>query len=194
MKLITSNGRRQFTEANENLLSKTFKTVTMKKQLFYLATGIIACLISFNTALAQGVTFRELPLVRISASSTIVPVNAKINKAFDHTFKDASNLRWYEIDKNFLVKFDMNDRENRALFSRKGALVYHITYGEESFLPAGVRHMVRSSYYDQRITRVLRVMQEKRLIWIIHLEDARECILARVEDGEIEETKRLLKK
>jgi hypothetical protein len=163
----------------------------MKKLFPYLLSGTLACLVSFNAPAQQA--FRELPLVSISASSSLVHVNAKINKAFTHYFKEGRDMRWYELDKNFLVKFTMNDRENRALFSRNGCIVYHITYGEESFLPPAVRHLVKSNYYDQFITRVLLVNQDKRTIWIVHLEDARDIIRIRVEDDEIEETKRLHK-
>jgi hypothetical protein len=87
----------------------------------------------------------------------------------------------------------MNDRENRALFTRKGALVYHVAYGTEAFLPGEVRHLVKSNYYDQTITRVLKVNQDKRTIWVISLEDAKDYVWVRVEDREIEETKRVHK-
>ena len=98
-----------------------------------------------------------------------------------------------EIDRKFLVKFIQNDQVNRALFTRNGQLVYHISYGFETHLPPEVRHLVKSKYYDHSIVRVLKVDQDKRSIWVISLEDAKDHIMVRVEDMELEETQRLHK-
>jgi hypothetical protein len=40
---------------------------------------------------------------------------------------------------------------------------------------------------------VLKVNQDQRTIWVIHMEDQKEFIMARVEDGQLEETKRMEK-
>ena len=87
----------------------------------------------------------------------------------------------------------MEGRENRALFAKNGQLVYHVAYGAEGFLPADVRRLIKSEYYDQKITRVLKINQAQRTIWVVHMEDEKEFIMARVEDGELEETKRMEK-
>src|SRR5688572_3456882 len=142
---------------------------------------------------AQKESFKELPPIVVSATSSNVEVSTRLNKAFLAFFKDATNLRWYEVNKNFLVKFIQDDRENRALFTKSGELIYHICYGTEDFLPADVRKLVKSNYYDQSITRVLKVNQDKRTIWVISMEDAQEYIMARVENMDLEETKRMTK-
>lgn len=153
----------------------------------------LVTLLPVYNSFAQDEQFKELPPIVISATSSNVDVSTKLNKAFLSVFKDASNLRWYEINKNFLVKFVQNDREHKALFTKSGDLIYHISYGAEEFLPNEVRHLVKSNYYDQSITRVLKVEQDKRTIWVISMEDPKEYIMARVEDMELEETKRMIK-
>jgi hypothetical protein len=165
----------------------------MKKKLNILISGIVASMISFSTSIAQADKFKELPLITITASTSTVKVNAKIDRAFSQFFQNATNLRWYEVEKKMLAKFIMNERENRALFTKNGELVYQLAYGTEAFLPQEVRHLVKSKYYDQTITRVLKVNQDKRTIWVIRLEDAKDHIMARVEDMELEETQRLHK-
>ncbi len=165
----------------------------MKKTTILFIKGIIASMILCSTSIAQADGFKELPLISISASTSTVNVSIRLNKAFNQVFQNATHLRWYELENKFLVKFIMNNRENRALFTRKGDLVYHVAYGSEAFLPGEVRHLVKSKYYDQAITRVLKVDQDKRTIWVIRLEDARDHIMARVEDMELEETQRLHK-
>ncbi len=165
----------------------------MKKKLTYIVSGIVASMISFSISIAQADGFKELPLVTITASTSTVNVNAKINRAFSQFFQNTTNLRWYEVEKKLLAKFIMNDRENRALFTKNGELVYHVAYGAETSLPSEVRQLVKSKYYDQTITRVLKVNQDRRTIWVIRLEDAKDHIMVRVEDMELEETQRLHK-
>src|SRR5688572_33493839 len=109
----------------------------MKKQII-IYSWLVALLPCYNT-FAQEETFRELPPIVVSATSSNISVSAKLNKSFNLFFKDATNLRWYEINKKFLVKFIQNDQENRALFTKNGQMIYHICYGTEKFLPFDVR-------------------------------------------------------
>jgi hypothetical protein len=165
----------------------------MKKTLISFICGGLTLTLSISHSIAQQESFKELSPITISATSSGTVVNAKINKAFGQFFKDATHLRWYEIDKKFIVKFIMNDQENRALFTKAGELVYHISYGTEAHLPADVRKLIKSNYYDQKITRVLKVIQDERTIWVVSMEDDKEYVMARVEDNEVEETHRMLK-
>ena len=169
------------------------KLKTMKKQLLSCICGGLAYLLSVNSSFAQEQTFKELPPITITVTASKVSINAKINSAFEQFFKNASHITWYEVDRKFLVKFIQNDQVNRALFTRNGQLIYHISYGFEKHLPIEVRHLVRSKYYDQSIIRVLKVNQEKRIIWVISLEDDKDHIMVRVEDNELEETQRMHK-
>ena len=162
----------------------------MKKQLISFITGL-ATLLSFNMSFAQEEGIKELAPITISSSTT--NVSAKVNKAFGQYFKEASHQRWYQLEKNFLVKFIQGDQENRALFTKNGQLIYHISYGNEKHLPADVRGLVKRTYYDQNITRVLKVNQDKRNIWVVSLEDANDYVMVRVEDMEMEETQRMQK-
>ena len=163
----------------------------MKKLLISLIGGGLASLLSVNISSAQDASFKELPAITVSSSTT--NVSAKVNKSFGQYFKGATHQRWYQLEKNFLVKFIQNDQENRALFTKNGSLVYHISYGAEKNLPSDVRGLVKSTYYDQSITRVLKVNQDKRNIWVISLEDAKDYVMVRVEDMEMEETQRMQK-
>jgi hypothetical protein len=163
----------------------------MKRQLINLFSAGLVSILSAYSSFAQEGSFKELPPITITATTT--NVSAKVNKMFSQYFQNATNLTWYEIDKKFLVKFIQNDQENRALFTRSGNLVYHISYGTEKDLPAEVRHLVKSTYYDQSINRILKVNQDERNIWVISLEDAKQYIMVRVENLELEETQRMQK-
>jgi hypothetical protein len=165
----------------------------MKYQLINLISGVSLSILSAYSSFAQQGTFRELPPVTISAATSGNAISTKVVRMFIQYFKNASNLRWYEHGKNFLVKFTMNEQENRALFTGSGQLVYQVSYGTETHLPAGVRKLIKSNYYDQKITKVLKVNQDLRAIWVVYMEDDKDLIWARVEDGELEETQRIEK-
>jgi len=164
---------------------KTQIITTLK--IFVLSATII------SASHAQGnLNTKEVPSTESTPS--VVPVaNTKITRALDGYFKNATNVRWYEIKNNYVVKFSLDGREHRTLFTKNGNLIYHITYGAEGLLPAEVRRLVKSEYFDQKITRVLKVNQDQRTIWVIHMEDQKEFIMVRVEDGQLEETKRMEK-
>jgi hypothetical protein len=66
----------------------------MKKTTTYFISGILASMISFGTSIAQTDTFKELPLITITASTSTINVSARLNKAFSEVFQNASNLRW----------------------------------------------------------------------------------------------------
>jgi hypothetical protein len=165
----------------------------MKHQLINrISVGLFAIL-SVYSSVAQETSFKELPAITLSSATTTTMVSAKVNKMFSQYFKDATSLKWYELEKKLLVKFTMNNQEHRALFTRTGELVYHITFGTEEQLPADVRKQIRSTYYDQKITRVYEVHQGDRTVWIASLEDDNNYITARVEDYELDEIQRMTK-
>jgi|KBSSwiStaDraftv2_1062776.scaffolds.fasta_scaffold450944_2 hypothetical protein len=165
----------------------------MKTKIVSTLRNCLLSLTLFGVSNAQGELNKEVPSVETPPSSPAPYVSTKVDRAFASYFKNVTNLSWYEIKGKYLIKFKMEGRENKALFTRNGQLVYHITYGTESFLPAEVRRLIKSEYYDQKITRVLNVNQDQRNIWLVHMEDEKEFIIARVEDGELEETKRMEK-
>ena len=162
----------------------------MKKLIIlFLCTSLV---IAGTTGLkVQAQSFTELPSITVTANSN--NVGAKVNKAFSRRFPKASNMKWYQLDKQFLVKFIEKDQENRALFSRNGYMVYHIRYGDEQHLPKDVRTLVKSNYFDQTITRVIQVNQDNRNIWVVSMEDPKDYIWVRVEDMGLEETQRIEK-
>lgn len=166
----------------------------MKKQVFTYFCIVTFSLFSFFTVNAQEEQdFTQLPPITISATTSSTAVSAKLNKAFSKLFKDVSNVRWYKIDKNYLVKFIQHEQENRALFNKRSNLIYSVSYGKESNLPDDVRKLVKSNYVDQDIKRIIKVSEQDRNIWVVNLEDTKDYIWVRVENMELEETQRLKK-
>ena len=161
----------------------------MKTQIISGVSGFLFSIVLVSSSFAQS-TFKPLPVVAEAGNAKVIE---KIQNAFNSQFANAENARWYEVDKNFLVEFFKDDQEQRALFTKKGYLIYHISYGSEKHLPPKVRTLVKSTYFDYNITRVIKVNEDKRLVWFVNLEDNKSFFLVKVEDGEMEEAKRYQK-
>jgi hypothetical protein len=127
---------------------------------------------------------QTLPPVTVTAKTDVTKA---VTKSFEESFKDATNTQWYKLNKKYMADFMMKDQQNRALFQKNGAIIYHLTYGFEKDLPDDVRKLVKSNYVDYNITRAINVQQENRNIWVINMEDSKKIILVRVEEGALEE-------
>ncbi len=155
------------------------------KPLFKIGLGMLIVHFSvINTTRAQDTSFKTLPTITITAASK---VNREVSNAFKNTFPEAKEAVWTKMDKNYLVKFISRDQNNRALFTNKGQLVYHIRYGQEQNLPDDVRNLIKKNYANYNITNVIYVSQDERKIWVVNLEDQKKLIVARVEEGELEQ-------
>jgi hypothetical protein len=165
----------------------------MKKQFIFCFCGGLVSILSINISLAQEEKFKELPPVTVSASMPSVVVTAKVNKSFEEMFNNTSQQKWSKVHEKFMVDFIQNDQKNRALFTKNGELIYHISYGVERNLPTEVRHLIKSHYYDQAITWVYKVNQDDRNIWVVSMEDSKDLVMVRVEDMEVQETQRINK-
>jgi hypothetical protein len=144
-------------------------------------SSLLAALLTTG-AMAQDV--KPLPPVVVTSASN---VNEKVANSFKGSFKDAIDPVWYRLDKNYLVKFIMNDQKNTALFQKNGKLIYNISYGSEKDMPAEISDLVNGRYGDYKILMAIHVNEENRSIWVVNLEGLKKLIVVRVEDGELEE-------
>lgn len=134
-----------------------------------------------------------LPNITITQGSNEVTVSERVSKSFNSYFKNAENTRWYQANKDYLVKFILDDMDHNALFQKNGRLVYDISYGTEEDLPKEIRAQIKSNYFDKSISRVVNVKELGRNIWIVNLEDTNNLVLVRIEEGEMEEVSNLKK-
>lgn len=131
-----------------------------------------------------------LPEVTITGARN---VPEKVNDAFQSTFKDAGDPVWYIANKNYLVKFINNDMKNNALFRKNGQLVYNISYGYEKDIPDNVSSLIKNRYKDYEVVVAFNVKQDNRDIWVVNLENEKSIVMARVEEGVLDEASRTKK-
>jgi hypothetical protein len=137
----------------------------MKKQFTFKCAGNFVLLILLaNLSYSQDRGVTTLAPVTVTTANTTADVSQKVVKAFKAAFKDAEDQRWFKLNKDFLVKFIMNQQQNNALFRKNGFMIYHLTFGGEKNLPADIRKIIKPNYYDYNITKVVNVNEADRNI------------------------------
>ncbi len=156
----------------------------MKKQFIFHFGFVLLSFLSINILFAQEGRLKELsPTV---TSSAVTHINERVSASFLKYFKGAKDVHWYEQDRKYFAKFNLDGHEHLAMINRKGIITYHNTYGAVNSLPAEVLQLVKYSYADYKVTNAIKVQQGNRTIWVLNLEDDLNFILARSENGELE--------
>lgn len=151
----------------------------MKKLIIpFLLSGLILA-IGVNNASAQV----QLKEVTISGGATRVEVSKKVSDSFAGLFKGAEEPKWFQSNKNYVVRFILNNQPNKAEFTKNGNLVYHMAFGNEKQMPADIRTIVKSKYFDYKINSTVKVDFEEKSAWIVNVEDGKQFYVLRVLDG-----------
>jgi hypothetical protein len=162
------------------------------KLKFIITALLLYSLPAMNVVVAQDSSaIKTLPPVTVTATTKKIPPMVWFN--LSRYFPEAENPRWYGLNKDYLVKFMIYDQENRALFSKKGKLIYHISYGYENNMPEYLRRQIKTGYLDFDIYRAIKIVEGNREVWVINLQDKNELVMLRAENDEIEEVQRLKK-
>lgn len=160
----------------------------MKTPLIIRLAVALWILFTVPSVFAQEVTKRDtLPPVVITSTSLVAKA---VTDAFKTRFKDAVGPKWYQMNKNYLVKFIQKDQKNNALYNKKGSLIYHISYGDKNNVPDNIMNLVKLEYPTYDVKTAIHVNQSNRNVWVVNLE-GKDRVLARVEDGIVQEVERL---
>jgi hypothetical protein len=151
----------------------------MKKLIIpFLLSGLILAM-GVHSASAQV----QLKEVTISGGATKVEVSKKVSDSFASLFKGAEAPQWFKSDKDYVVDFILNNQVNKAEFTKRGNLVFHMAFGNEKQMPADIRNIVKSKYYDYAINSTVKVDVDENSAWIVNIEDANQFFVLRVVDG-----------
>ena len=160
----------------------------MRAQIIFRIAAVILITCNANNSFGQTMKTDTMPTVVITSKTAISP---KVTAAFEAQFKNEVNPTWYNLNKNYMVKFVSQDQKNAALYNKNGYLIYHIKYGDKDNLPNDLTNMVYQKYKDCKITTAIHVEQESRSIWVVDLEYGQYLIMARIESDQVQEIQRL---
>ncbi|HTK20211.1 MAG TPA: hypothetical protein VL442_11875 [Mucilaginibacter sp.] len=161
----------------------------MKKLIIPFLLGGLLLAIGVNSASAQ----IQLKEITISSEPIKATVSQKVSEAFASLFKGAETPKWYKSDQNYVVDFIMNNQVNKAEFTKKGYLVYHMAFGNEKQMPTDIRTIVKSKYFDFTINSTVKITYEEKSAWIVNVEDSGHFLVLRVVDGVMDVVDRIAK-
>lgn len=163
----------------------------MKKTLF--STMLLISAVSFSaSANAQEYAFNKSLVTAVNPypeKETRIVVETEVNinavRDFSKNFKNATSVKWVKNENGASVYFVADGVKMRSSYNTKGKREYILKYYDESRLPANIRHLVRSTYYDYRIAIVTEVERNEETSYLVKMENDKEFLTIKVDDGEL---------
>ncbi|OQP63968.1 hypothetical protein A3860_21335 [Niastella vici] len=156
----------------------------MKKYISLLAVSVIATIsvCAQNRLMAIG----TLGTVNESPADTKDLISIKALHDFNKTYKTVTNEDWYIIQKGFMAKFTQQGIQHRIIYNKNGKWVATFRYYNEDQLPAEVRHLVKSTWYDAAIRQVSEVSFGGKTAYLVSIEDNTSLKTIKVVNNEME--------
>ena len=122
-----------------------------------------------------------LNLHNISADKAAV----RATRDFWQRAGEQNDAQWYKDAAGYQVNYSEGSTQARFFYDRKGNFRFSILTYTEKEMPAGVRQLVRSNYYDFSIGWVKEVNEAQTTAYVVHIEDAASWKDVVVQDGEM---------
>jgi len=121
-------------------------------------------------------------------SSSIIPlneVNSLAARDFHKKYANAENVTWVQGKNGTSVYFTFEGIKMRSTYDKAGRREYTIKYFDETTMPAGLRHLVKSTYYDYSIDHVSEIERNQEISYLVKMQNAMEILTVKVVNGEI---------
>jgi len=168
-----------------------------------LSIAIFLLTLLSNNSQAQGasdVSFNFSPSVLKAAETyfeaiNVTAVNIKAVRNFSKNHKEVSDAKWFSTDKGFTASFSTGGRNVKSVYDKKGNPQYEIISYTEQLLDAGIRHLVKSEYYDISIIGVHQFEFGNKTVYVVKMLDQNSApVTLTVCDGQIKDITSLSKK
>ena len=121
-------------------------------------------------------------------------INLNAIRNFIREYKNVSNAKWFESSNGFFVAyFVRDDIRTWVFYNKKGDFERMIRAYNEEKLPADVRHLVKSTYYDFSIYFVTEITTNMQTGYHVKMADKTSWKTIKVVDGEMEVTEEYVK-
>lgn len=154
----------------------------MKKLISLLLTGMFVTGSLFTQA--QTTTSDKAYLLNLHNISTDKAA-IRATRDFWQRAGEQNDAQWYKDAAGYLAEYSEGSMKAHFFYDRKGNFNYSILTYTEKEMPAGVRQLVRSNYYDFNIGWVKEVNEAETTAYVVHIEDAASWKDLVVQDGEM---------
>jgi hypothetical protein len=124
-------------------------------------------------------------------SISAADVNFHVLRDFQKRFAAITNATWDERDKVYIARFSTDSIQTMVGYGKHGNWLYTIQRYDEKELPADVRAIVKSIYYDYTFSHIdeVNVPQEENTIYVLLLRNNKDYKQVRVCNYEMEVVK-----
>jgi len=151
-------------------------------------------MLSIKNTIMKKLLLTVLPVLLVILTSANTPdgrmVNEKAIQSFSKTYKGASGVEWGQLKEGgFVCRFMYDGKLERAYYDKRGNWLSTVAGYTGSRLPAEIRKMVRSVYYDHTILYAHEVvMAGSDPVYLVQVQDEKEIKILRISGGEMEVT------
>jgi hypothetical protein len=151
----------------------------MKKLFSCFISALVAvsgCYSQRSTGMVQSQAFEVVSSQVTKMSPGIeLPINeikGRAVRSFQRNFKNAIGVKWYRCSIGYCASMaNADETRSFAYYDQDGTFEYSIRYYKEDKLPREVRHLVKSRFYDYSIYQVSEVTRNRKIAYIVKLED-----------------------
>ena len=162
----------------------------MKKLL--ISTMLIGAITFSSSTHAQDYVYNQNLVTAVNPypekeRKTVNEMDVNINavRDFAKNFQNATAVKWVKNENGASVYFVFDGVKMRSSYDAKGRKEYTLKYYDEFKLPAEVRHLVRSTYYDYSIAIATEVVRHGQVSYLVKMENDKEFLTVKVDDGEL---------
>jgi hypothetical protein len=187
-----------------NLKLIHFKILAMKKTINHSIILTLISVVMLSPVYSQGIAMNnKINEKEIYTSATadanreikhVNEVNSKVLRSFSKTFGEKPGAKWFRTDNGFAVSFKNEQINTNVYYKTSGSIEYQINYYFEGQMPADVRHLIKSNFYDYTIVQVSEVVKDNTTGYFVKVEDKSSIKTIRVIGEEYEVIETLIKK
>lgn len=162
----------------------------MQKILLALGTSMTLFISQGYAQTSASQSFASVTIPEIGLPGTFKSASGAANnralKNFRKTVRSDGRERWYTTNEgSFVVKYEQEGIQCRADYDRKGNWQSTTRYYGEKLLPKDVRSMIKSVYYDFKITGIQEITLTGYLVYIVHMEGEDTWVNLNICNGEM---------
>jgi hypothetical protein len=121
-------------------------------------------------------------------------INIRVIRNFTKKNPQAEDVKWTQSGNYYFVHFRTGEVKQKTVYDKKGNEDYSLKILDEQNLPRDVRAVVKSIYYDYRITTVEELKLNRKTIYLVHLSGNNSWKSIRICEGQLEEIEALVEK